>query len=78
LPPRFNFAGYEEAVEYGFFGLDKKPELVNYYGSSRNHIFDAVDASLKRLDADYIDLYQLQRLDKVRCLIYVTFFEDCS
>jgi aryl-alcohol dehydrogenase-like predicted oxidoreductase len=28
-------------------------------GGSRKYIFDAVDASLKRLDTDYIDLYQM-------------------
>lgn len=28
-------------------------------GNSRKHILDAVDASLRRLNTDYIDLYQL-------------------
>jgi aryl-alcohol dehydrogenase-like predicted oxidoreductase len=32
-------------------------------GLSRKHIFDAVDASLRRLDTDYIDLYQIHRWD---------------
>ena len=31
---------------------------VNAGGYSRKHIFDAVDASLRRLKTDYIDLYQ--------------------
>jgi len=39
------------------------PALVNRVGLSRKHIFDAVDASLKRLGVDYIDLYQIHRLD---------------
>ncbi|CDS07167.1 hypothetical protein LRAMOSA09690 [Lichtheimia ramosa] len=42
----------------------QNPELVNRYGLSRKHIFDAVDASLERLQLDYIDLYQIHRLDK--------------
>ena len=35
----------------------------NTSGLSRKHIFDAVDASLKRLNTDYIDLYQIHRWD---------------
>ncbi|KAF9978819.1 hypothetical protein BGZ73_000088 [Actinomortierella ambigua] len=44
-------------------GRIKDPALVNKSGLSRKHIFDAVDASLKRLDLDYIDLYQIHRFD---------------
>jgi aryl-alcohol dehydrogenase (NADP+) len=32
-------------------------------GSSRKHILDAIDASLKRLGTDYVDLYQLHSDD---------------
>lgn len=32
-------------------------------GLSRNHIFDAVDGSLRRLNTDYIDVLQLHRVD---------------
>ncbi len=35
----------------------------NDRGLSRKHIFDAIDASLRRLGTDYVDLYQIHRLD---------------
>ena len=50
--------------------LDFKPgsadmanRWLNSSGLSRKHIFTAVDASLKRLGVDYIDLYQIHRWD---------------
>lgn len=36
---------------------------VNGIGASRKHIMDGVDASLKRLQTDYIDLYQIHVWD---------------
>jgi 1-deoxyxylulose-5-phosphate synthase len=33
-------------------------------GASRKHLLDAIDASLKRLDTDYVDLYQLHNDDR--------------
>ncbi|NLS00484.1 aldo/keto reductase [Rhizobium sp. P38BS-XIX] len=32
-------------------------------GASRKHLLDAIDASLKRLDTDYVDLYQIHMDD---------------
>jgi aryl-alcohol dehydrogenase-like predicted oxidoreductase len=37
----------------------------NDVGASRGHIMDAVEASLKRLRTDYIDLYQVHAADQV-------------
>lgn len=47
-----------------FYGthLDEGPK-PNQIGLSRKHILEAVDGSLKRLDTDYIDLYQIHRWD---------------
>jgi aryl-alcohol dehydrogenase-like predicted oxidoreductase len=41
----------------------KPPQRPNQSGLSRKRIFHAVDASLKRLGTDYIDLYQIHRFD---------------
>ena len=38
-------------------------EMVNQVGLSRKHIFDAVEASVKRLGT-YIDVLQIHRLDR--------------
>jgi aryl-alcohol dehydrogenase-like predicted oxidoreductase len=37
----------------------------NDVGASRGHIMDAIEASLKRLKTDYIDLYQIHAADSV-------------
>jgi 1-deoxyxylulose-5-phosphate synthase len=36
---------------------------VNDVGLSRKHIMDSIDNSLKRLQMDYVDLYQIHRWD---------------
>jgi aryl-alcohol dehydrogenase (NADP+) len=38
-------------------------EGPNDKGLSRKHIFDSIDASLRRLQTDYVDLYQIHRWD---------------
>ncbi|MCH8275480.1 MAG: aldo/keto reductase family protein [Armatimonadetes bacterium] len=43
-----------------FFPMSEAP---NDAGLSRKHIFESVDASLKRLGVEYIDLYQFHRFD---------------
>jgi len=43
-----------------FYALREGP---NERGLSRKHLFDAIDASLRRLGTDYVDLYQIHRFD---------------
>jgi 1-deoxyxylulose-5-phosphate synthase len=43
-----------------FFPMGDDP---NQKGLSRKHIMHAIDASLRRLRVDYVDLYQIHRLD---------------
>jgi aryl-alcohol dehydrogenase-like predicted oxidoreductase len=39
------------------------PKGANDSGLSRKHIFDGINGSLKRLDTDYVDLFQAHRYD---------------
>ena len=43
--------------------MQQSRDYVNQTGLSRTAIFNAVDASLKRLGTDYIDLFQIHRYD---------------
>jgi aryl-alcohol dehydrogenase-like predicted oxidoreductase len=66
----------EEVTGRALKGLAKREDLViatkvfnpmgpgpNDRGLSRKHIMDAIDASLRRLGTDYVDLYQIHRWD---------------
>lgn len=44
--------------------IAKAKDYINQGGLSRAAIFNAVNASLKRLGTDYIDLLQIHRFDK--------------
>ena len=41
-----------------------RPGGANNHGLSRKRIFDCIDASLRRLGTDYVDLYQIHRYDE--------------
>ena len=41
----------------------KMGDYANSGGLSRKHIMEGIDASLKRLQMDYVDLYQIHRFD---------------
>ena len=66
----------EEILGRALKDYAKRPEVViatkvhgamgpgaNAKGLSRKHILEAIDASLKRLGTDYVDLYQIHRFD---------------
>jgi len=57
-----DFAKREEVViaTKVYFPMGSAP---NAKGLSRKHIFDAIDASLRRLGVDHVDLYQIHRWD---------------
>lgn len=43
--------------------LRRTKDYVNQFGLSRTAIFTALDASLKRLETDYIDFFWIHRFD---------------
>ncbi|KAL9537715.1 hypothetical protein MBANPS3_011528 [Mucor bainieri] len=62
IATKVNFPVHKDVGTFGG-NFQNDPEYVNGFGLSRKHILDAVDASLKRLDTDYIDLYIIHRFD---------------
>ncbi|TCW16489.1 aryl-alcohol dehydrogenase-like predicted oxidoreductase [Raoultella sp. BIGb0138] len=75
----YSDGGSEQALGQSFknLGLSRKDVVLatkaysrmgqgrNDVGASRGHIMDAVDASLKRLQTDHIDLYQIHANDTI-------------
>jgi aryl-alcohol dehydrogenase-like predicted oxidoreductase len=56
-------AGKREAVVLATKGYNHMGDGPNDRGSSRAHLTRALDASLRRLGTDYVDLYQLHNWD---------------
>lgn len=61
----FAYVGEEPGIKTMTYGqrISESPDYVNQGGLSRAAIFNAVNASLKRLDLEYLDLLQIHRFD---------------
>ncbi|HUF08280.1 MAG TPA: aldo/keto reductase [Rhodothermales bacterium] len=57
------FANREEVVVATKVYSPMNPDDPNARGLSRKHIMDAIDASLRRLNMEYVDVYQIHRWD---------------
>jgi aryl-alcohol dehydrogenase-like predicted oxidoreductase len=53
----------EELLKLSREDLKGHPDYVNQFGLSRQGIFNSVNASLRRMQLDYIDLLQIHRYD---------------
>src|SRR5690606_7141390 len=51
------------STKVGFRSMDPGPTPIIQAGLSRQHILASVEASLKRLGTDYIDVYLVHRFD---------------
>lgn len=62
----FGVVGEEPGVRHIAYpdAIKESKDYVNQGGLSRAAIFNAVNASLKRLDLEYLDLLQIHRFDK--------------
>jgi aryl-alcohol dehydrogenase-like predicted oxidoreductase len=57
------FQPRREELEIATKVFNPMSEAANDRGLSRKHIMASIDASLKRLGVDYVDLYQIHRFD---------------
>ena len=57
------FAARREDVVIATKVFNPMSDRINDGGLSRKHIMASIDASLKRLGTDYVDLYQIHRFD---------------
>jgi aryl-alcohol dehydrogenase-like predicted oxidoreductase len=54
-----------DATPHAIAEAKRRTTARNISGLSRKHMFDAIDASLKRLDMDHVDLYQIHGEDPI-------------
>src|SRR6185503_15261393 len=58
-----DFSGRRERAVIATKAFLPMSDDPNDRGLSRKHLFHSIDASLKRLGTDYVDLYQIHRWD---------------
>jgi aryl-alcohol dehydrogenase-like predicted oxidoreductase len=56
--------GIRQRVVLGTKGCQATGDGPNDWGASRKHLMGALEASLRRLRTDYVDLYQIHRYDQ--------------